>query len=163
MERYRSPAGTVLIRPTWLKPRRERSLLVPGCLCKWLSSADEPAGGNCVGEWATREPPSPRTATGLSLVISVINSRRFTSNMVPPPIPPVGGAGDDDQPRPNAFQWPCTITLPQSGARIAPRQPWGKRCAGGVVDPAARGLKQRKGALAQFLKLPSGALGGLRE
>jgi hypothetical protein len=25
-----------------LKPRRERSLLVPGCLYKWLSSAEEP-------------------------------------------------------------------------------------------------------------------------
>ncbi len=32
---------------------------------------------------------------------------------------------------------------PAAERRIAPRQPWGKRCAGGVVDPAARGLKQR--------------------
>jgi hypothetical protein len=31
---------------------------------------------------------------------TVMNSRRFTSNMAPSPVPPVGEAGDDDQPKP---------------------------------------------------------------
>ena len=61
-----------------------------------------------------------------SITSSAVDSRVggiVRPSAAPPPVPPVGEAGDDDQPRPNALQWLCTINLPQSGAWDRPCVP----------------------------------------
>ena len=76
-----------------------------------------------------------------SITSSAVDSRVggiVRPSAAPPPVPPVGEAGDDDQPRPNALQWLCTINLPLRGAWDRPCVPRLTHCAATAMGKEGR-------------------------